>query len=416
MSHDSRNNRHIVTPTAPPLHLCDDSFSYVKYNNGPVHPDNLSCHTPSKHVTPPPDALDDEPEPSAPPLEFMDKVRGYESASFEAVAIPPPLETSLKKSDSETHRSPLPSIPHLTEKEAREALLKEVSTRCCYGKTAARDMAITEIKHSMAFHYTLETFTEKRTTCWAFGPYNGGPVERLDSGEAPFPWDIPSTPPSFFKNHTIQLEVPYTASVKVCHVCGGPGRKRCNTCSGKGYEYCHHCHGDGFSPLALRSATKDCLYCTGSGQRKCWKCGGEGMALCKVCSGTGQIRCFIRLTIKWTNHMDDHVVEKISNLDDDKIRNVSGEVVCQEEETNLLPLTHFPDTTVSMASAQLLQNHASSFPEEKVLKQRHKVSIVPVTSIHYKWKNREGLFHIYGFEQRVYAPDYPQTCCCCCIL
>ncbi|CAL1270484.1 unnamed protein product [Larinioides sclopetarius] len=50
MSHDSRNNRHIVTPTAPPLHLCDDSFSYVKYNNGPVHPDNLSCHTPSKHV------------------------------------------------------------------------------------------------------------------------------------------------------------------------------------------------------------------------------------------------------------------------------------------------------------------------------------------------------------------------------
>ncbi|GFT40442.1 hypothetical protein TNCV_1646401 [Trichonephila clavipes] len=36
------------------------------------------------HITPPPDAVDDEPEPSAPPLELMDKVRGYESASFEA--------------------------------------------------------------------------------------------------------------------------------------------------------------------------------------------------------------------------------------------------------------------------------------------------------------------------------------------
>ncbi|XP_055943699.1 protein SSUH2 homolog isoform X2 [Argiope bruennichi] len=370
----------------------------------------------SCRVTPPPDAVDDEPEPSAPPLELMDKVRGYESASFEAVAIPPPLETSLKKSESETHRSPLPCIPHLTEKEAREALLKEVSTHFCYGKGAARDMAITEIKHSMAFHYTLETFTEKRTTCWAFEPYNGGPVDRPDSGEAPFPWDIPSSPPSYFTNHAIQLEVPYTASIKVCHVCGGPGRKRCSTCSGKGYEYCFHCHGDGTSSLAMRTATKDCLHCTGSGQRKCWKCGGEGMAVCKVCSGTGQIRCFIRLTIKWSNHMDDHVVERVSNLDDDKIRNVSGEIVCQEEETTVLPLTHFPDMTVSMASAQLLQNHASSFPEEKVLKQRHKVSIVPVTSVRYKWKNREGLFHIYGFEQRVYAPDYPQTCCCCCIL
>ncbi|GBO36292.1 hypothetical protein AVEN_164245-1 [Araneus ventricosus] len=42
------------------------------------------CMSASELVTPPPDAVDDEPEPSAPPLEFMDKVRGYESASFEA--------------------------------------------------------------------------------------------------------------------------------------------------------------------------------------------------------------------------------------------------------------------------------------------------------------------------------------------
>lgn len=29
--------------------------------------------------------------------------------------------------------------------------------------------------------------------------------------------------------------------------------------------------------------------------------------------------------------MDDHVVEKVAALRDDRIRNVTGEVVCQEE-------------------------------------------------------------------------------------
>ncbi|KFM70468.1 hypothetical protein X975_21848, partial [Stegodyphus mimosarum] len=124
----------------------------------------------SCRITPPPDAVDDDGEPSAPSLELMDKVRGYESASFEAIDIPPPLLPAVQKTESEPHRSPLPNIPQLTEKEVRDALLKEVSSHCCYGKSAVRDMAVTEIKHSIAFHYTLETFTEKRTTCWAFEP------------------------------------------------------------------------------------------------------------------------------------------------------------------------------------------------------------------------------------------------------
>ncbi|GFS44358.1 hypothetical protein TNIN_178651 [Trichonephila inaurata madagascariensis] len=90
MNHDGRSSRQssrcTVTPTAPPLHLCDEGSSY-KYHNGAVLAEYSAHHEgqiPSKHVTPPPDAVDDEPEPSAPPLELMDKVRGYESASFEA--------------------------------------------------------------------------------------------------------------------------------------------------------------------------------------------------------------------------------------------------------------------------------------------------------------------------------------------
>ncbi|XP_054707415.1 protein SSUH2 homolog [Uloborus diversus] len=423
---DSLSNRWTseqqVTPTAPPLSALYEVPASLRFSNG-IHGEVNVIRPTEKtaqhnmginHVTPPPDAVDDEPEPSAPPLELMDKVRGYESASFEAIDIPPPLEPVLRKSEEEPQRPPLPTIPQLTEKEVRQALLQEVSSRCCYGTGAVRDMAITDIKHSIAFHYTLETFTEKRTTCWAFESYTGGTIDERNPDQVPFPWDIPANPPANFKNHVVQLEVPHTASIKTCHVCGGVGRKRCITCSGNGWEYCFSCHGDGHKPSALESEYGRCVHCHGTGRRKCWKCNGDGMASCKGCSGTGQIKCFIRLTVTWTNHMDDHVVEKVAALNDDRIKSVTGEVICEEQQPVLWPLTHFPDTTVSMASAQLIQQHATSFTSEKVLQQRHRVTIVPVAAVNYKWKNHNGLFHVYGYEQKVYAPDYPQTCCCCC--
>lgn len=409
-----------ITPSAPPLSAIYDVLPNINGNTAAENNHYENVHSDNKNgahnVTPPPDAVDDEPEPTAPPLELMDKVPGYESASFEAIDVPPPLVPAVQKTEDESHRPPLPSIPQLTEKEVRQALLREVSSHCCYGTGVVRDMAVTEIKHSIAFHYTLETFTEKRTTCWAFEPYTGGTVDEKKINEVPSPWDIHAAPPEFFRNHTIQLEVPHTASIKTCHVCGGVGRKRCSTCSGNGWEYCFSCHGDGHKASALESENGRCMHCHGTGRRRCWKCNGDGMALCKGCSGTGQIKCFIRLTVTWTNHMDDHVVEKVAALKADRIRSVTGEVVCEEEDCVIWPLTHFPDTTVSMASAQLIQQHASSFTSEKILKQRHRVSIVPVAAVSYKWKNHEGLFHVYGYEQKVFAPDYPQTCCCCCTI
>lgn len=33
--------------------------------------------------------------------------------------------------------------------------------------------------------------------------------------------------------------------------------------------------------------------------------------------------------------MDDHVVDQVGSLSDDRIRNASGEVICQEEETTV---------------------------------------------------------------------------------
>jgi hypothetical protein len=44
------------------------------------------------------------------------------------------------------------SIPAISEEVAREALLREVSTHCCYGKGAAEGLVFTNMVPSSAFH------------------------------------------------------------------------------------------------------------------------------------------------------------------------------------------------------------------------------------------------------------------------
>ncbi|CAG2101339.1 unnamed protein product, partial [Medioppia subpectinata] len=70
------------------------------------------------------------------------------------VDIPPPsLPPLLRPEDEETTRS-LPSSTEISESEARQALVKYISTRCCYGKGVAKDMSIIKIEHMCAFHLT----------------------------------------------------------------------------------------------------------------------------------------------------------------------------------------------------------------------------------------------------------------------
>lgn len=50
--------------------------------------------------------------------------------------------------------------------------------------------------------------------------------------------------------------------------------------------------------------------------------------------------------------------------------------------------------------------------------QRHQVRIVPVAEVEYGFKGGPGKFWVYGYENKVYCPDYPHTCCwgCCCVM
>ncbi|PSN47409.1 hypothetical protein C0J52_19198 [Blattella germanica] len=79
----------------------------------------------------------------------------------------------------------------------------------------------------------------------------------------------------------------------------------------------------------------------------------------------------------------DTVPEKI-------IRQVTGQVQYEEEGIRVQPIVNAPDEA------------------------RQQLRIVPITTIRYNWKKSEGVFYLCGYENRVYAPNYPQSCCCCC--
>uniref|UniRef100_A0A8W8LMQ9 Uncharacterized protein n=1 Tax=Magallana gigas TaxID=29159 RepID=A0A8W8LMQ9_MAGGI len=123
------------------------------------------------------DVMDDpnsqEAQPTAPPMEKMDNIGGYSNVGFNANVLPPPSYEDVTKEQPPTDRQAIQNVPTITEQDARESLLNFVSQHCCYGKGAAEDLKFLDLKSTSAFHYTLETYGEGRSTCWAYEPYTG---------------------------------------------------------------------------------------------------------------------------------------------------------------------------------------------------------------------------------------------------
>ena len=133
---------------------------------------------------------------------------------------------------------------------------------------------------------------------------------------------------------------------------------------------------------------------------------------CATCEGQGQIRCFIQLSITWKVNTAEHISERLE-LPQELIRDVSGQVAFEEESYRVKPVEAFAETEkgIKEASTKLVFEHLNSFSDQKVIKQRHQVRIVPVTKIAYEWKGKLHHYYAYGYEHKVHLPQYPQKCC-----
>ena len=140
-----------------------------------------------------------------------------------------------------------------------------------------------------------------------------------------------------------------------------------------------------------------------------------GQVNCNTCNSKGQLRCFIKLIVIWTVHSNDHIIES-ATLPDELVRDAGGQIAFQESSVRVAPVGHFPNAAVNTASQRLVQQHNTAFPNEKILMQRHKVRIIPISEVQGDYKSKVFTFWVYGTENISYAPDYPQQCCCGCTI
>lgn len=366
-------------------------------------------------------------QPTAPPIEKMDNIPGYQNIGFTEEFLPPPPSYESVTKGTPPERQNISNVPTITEQEAREALLEFVADHCCYGKKAAEELSFNDLQSTSAFHYTIESYTESRSTEWAYEPYNGQPIDGPQNGPAPGPWDIQSKPSQVFKDEIRKIEVPHTASVKPCHHCFASGFIRCHRCHGRGRNRCfscngsgvrfgaghhHHHHGDHHHHHHHHHNNFDdnrCSFCLGTGFKDCGVCHTQGMVVCPLCRSYRNLKCFILLKITWRTHEDHHVVERTA-LPDELIKQAQGQLAFEETMPRVFPITQFQESEVNQASARLVAQH--QFPDKAIIMQRQRVRIVPVTVCQYRWNNTDFDFIVYGFERKVYAPNYPQQCCC----
>lgn len=47
--------------------------------------------------------------------------------------------------------------------------------------------------------------------------------------------------------------------------------------------------------------------------------------------------------------------------------------------------------------------------------QRQLIQVIQVAAVHYQFRNKLGIFYVFGKEPyKVYAPTYPKSLCCSC--
>ncbi len=114
-------------------------------------------------------------------------------------------------------------------------------------------------------------------------------------------------------------------------------------------------------------------------------------------------------------HTAEHITEKL-DLPHELIRDVSGQVVFEEEKPLVEPLQRVPDQGIKDASIKLVAQHHNSLADQRIVAQRHQIRIVPVTQVTYEWKGRLHSFFVYGYENKVHLTKYPQDCCWGCQL
>mmetsp|Transcript_13412 Transcript_13412/g.26298 ORF Transcript_13412/g.26298 Transcript_13412/m.26298 type:complete len:578 (-) Transcript_13412:196-1929(-) len=316
-------------------------------------------------------------------------------------------EAERKPSDGDArHAMEMETIHPLSEDEIKTCVSDWADSLCCYGKGPAGQLKVGKCTGYPSYYYKFQSFGETRHKEAKYRPYHDGPV---DGGTEPDLWDVVCHPTQDWAEHEVTTKVPHSEEVKTCHVCHGSGTVSCDRCGGSGS--CTETDNDGNS----RSVT-------------CHSCNGSGRKTDPTCEGSGKLLWYKMLIAYFGAPGLDYVVE-FTDLPDFLVKACKGkEIVCVEEK-KCGPVELKQSPSLCQKSKEFLQRHREELESDdriRVLKQRHRISMIPIWEVVLKpgdgdvEKDEEGkddpfankLF-IYGEDKRVYFPRYPQKCCCC---
>ncbi|XP_059800394.1 protein SSUH2 homolog [Hypanus sabinus] len=345
-----------------------------------------------------------------PPANMLDIMAGYESipTGGEEIYLPPPVYPAYNPEGGQPQSDQQWSLPSITEDVARQALVKYASEHVTYSTRPAEEMVFKELKPYNMYRYRLQSFTESRSPEWKSEPYTGQTIDSSGFGNPPPPWEVPVDIPEMFEKKKKKVQVPNTASVKGCHRCMAMGKLPCSDCLQTGQVKCTMCDGRG----SMFGNDSRCNLCMGNGTKSCGSCNGHGQQKCKVCQGCGQLYFYIQLTVKWENNSFEEVIEQQCGFPTKKLSKVAGKKLFSDQQVQVHPILGFPDPRVNQISQQGTQAHWTQFGKtSRIIQQRHTVELIPVTEVHFQWKNKEHSYYVYGTENKVYAPEYPGKKC-----
>uniref|UniRef100_A0A8C2UMG3 Ssu-2 homolog n=1 Tax=Chinchilla lanigera TaxID=34839 RepID=A0A8C2UMG3_CHILA len=316
--------------------------------------------------------------PLAPATELLERLpsynyllqRGSRQTFFPPSEAPGRLPEPLSWSSILQHSR----VPMVTEVVAREALLSFVNSKCCYGRAAASDLIIRELRQQTLCRYRLETFSESRISEWTFQPFTNHLVDGPQRGTSPKLWDIKVQVPAMFQEDTRKSQVPHSSLVKDCHKCCGRGRHRCGGCHGPGTVRCPACSG------AKRKARppRRCPMCSGSGRRRCSVCSGRGSKACATCRGERKLVHFAQLVTTWRNSLFEFVSEPHLDCPRELLGKAKGENLFRDENSAVYPIVDFPLQEISLASHRGIEEHSAALASRGRILQQMFLSCGPI--------------------------------------
>ncbi|RXM93628.1 Protein SSUH2-like [Acipenser ruthenus] len=263
-------------------------------------------------------------------------------------------------------------IPSVSEDFAKDAFIEYASSKCCYSSRPAKELVFTDLQAHNTYRYRLETFVESRKTEWDSVPYTGQVVDSYGSC-VPAPWDIAVQVPAMFRNGKRAVQVPHTSSVKTSTTFLFKMQMQCWVCNGSG----------------RRMSDNRCSHCNGMGRVRCTECSGSGSKTCHTCKGKGQLLFFINLIVEWKNHIYEFVPDKQSGFPVDRVSKVTGELLFTDTQYMVYPVVSFPDNAINQASQTAVREHQAQFvTTSRILQQRQTIELIPVTRVHYTWKEK----------------------------